>query len=69
MREVALARLSPRGCELMILDGTLPEVIGHGKVNQANAVAMTCGAPGNGAEGRPERRLPKSKKLRVEEEP
>jgi hypothetical protein len=32
-------------------------------VNQGNAVAMTCGAPGNDAEARPERRLPKSKKL------
>ena len=53
----------------MILDVILPEVIGHGKVNQANAVAMTCGAPGNGAEARPERRLPKSKKLCLEEEP
>jgi hypothetical protein len=29
----------------MILDVVLPEVIGHGKVNQAHAVAMTCGAP------------------------
>jgi hypothetical protein len=52
----------------MILEVILPEVIGHGKV-KAHAVAMTCGAPGNGAETRPERRLPKRKKLCLEEEP